>query len=334
MQETTELVAVSYYNGGVGTFYQNDDEFYTSYELIQDDIIKKFRPPRLFSAGIIRLEIPEDVDPERLVLRIFLKGDPIVEKNDLIEVRTLSGEIEGTNSNEVAFVSDLFPGSSRRFQLYASDLQGPFQGSTLRAHDWIILVIEDRETQVSQRVIFEYIPVGTYTSFGAHVLFSSGINLLDVISPDVDNTAPGQIDTAGLDLSFTMSLTLGYRGYSNNSVARWFGDNFAFVFDLGIGNVGDIEKIISDINNVEQRSSFLQNQILIGAGFQLFGFFSVHLLNNFFANFPSKSGLDVEAVLIPEIGVDVATALRFSQNLYDRLFTESRIRSGNLPQKP
>jgi hypothetical protein len=58
-------------------------------------------------------------------------------------------------------------------------------------------------------------------------------------------------------------------------------------------------------------------------------------LNNTFAILPG--GEVSEAVLIPELGFDVGTALRFSQRLYERVFSSTRLKSrgeGGPPPPP
>jgi hypothetical protein len=110
---------------------------------------------------------------------------------------------------------------------------------------------------------------------------------------------------------------LGYRGTAARGVGRWFGDNFSLVLDVGVGNVGEIEKIVG--GGTENAISILQNQFLVGFGVQFFDTLSFHLLNNVVANF-SVGAQEVEAVLVPEIGIDVAAATRFGRRLYERLF--------------
>ena len=338
-EEGPSLVQVQYRAG--------KDSALVMYRLEQDPSTENTRPPQLFSKSKIELVVSPGVNPKRLKLRIFVKNDPHYD-GDLIEVKTLVGEIPGSLPNAVTFVEDLFPQRYQRLILYPDDLVGPYQGIRLQAHDWLILSVEDQSSGSTQKIIFEYVPTGYRVSTGAHLLFSTGINLLDTGVAQIESktisqvtprrrselaSAGGQIDPGGLDLALTFTAAIGYRGTARNGPKRWFGDHFTLVFDIGVGNVGEIERILSEGTATEDRVTILQNQLLLGVGVQLFDFVSLHLLNNVAANFPVRRGLDFEAVLIPELGFDVATAVRFSKRLYERLFTPTTRRSSGAPSE-
>ena len=318
------------------------------YQLESEPGTENQRPPRLFSKSKIELSVSPGINPERLKLRIFVKNEPHLD-GDLIEIKTIVGEIPGELPNAVTFVEDLFPQRHPRLSLYPDDLVGPYQGIRLQAHDWLVLYLEDHSNGSVQKIIFEYVPTGYRVSTGAHLLFSTGINLLDVGVAQIESTtatqksprrrselasADGQIDPGGLDLALTFTAAVGYRGKARNGPRRWLSDQLTLVFDIGVGNVGEIERILSEGTAAQDRVTILQNQLLLGVGVQVFDFVSLHLLNNVVANFPVKQGQDFEAVLIPELGFDVATAVRFSRRLYERLFKPTLRRSLGEPLEP